>query len=64
MPKWNVFFGRFKALLAISARAFKYDLVTCAWLWSSADNTTPYRPMEGEPRFGHIDIGGFTKLLL
>jgi hypothetical protein len=42
-----------------TARSCKYDLVTCGWLWSSADNTTPYRPMAGEPRFGHIDIGGY-----
>ena len=42
-----------------TARSCNYDLVTCGWLWSSADNTKPYRPMAGEPRFANIDIGGF-----
>jgi hypothetical protein len=41
------------------ARASKWDLVYCGWLWNAADNTTPYRPMPGIPRFGLIDVGGF-----
>jgi len=42
-----------------SARTFNWDLVYCGWLWNCADNTSPYRPMSGEPRFGRIDVGGF-----
>lgn len=42
-----------------TARSCKYDLVTCGWLWGKADNSGPYRPMPGEPRFGQIGLGGF-----
>jgi hypothetical protein len=41
------------------ARAFHWDLVYCGWLWNCADNTSPYRPMPGVPRFGQIDVGGY-----
>lgn len=42
-----------------TARAQDLTLVYCDWLFNAADNTTPYRYMEAEPRFGRIDVGGF-----
>lgn len=42
-----------------TARAFNLDLVYCDWLFNAADNTTPYRHMQGAPVFGRIDVGGF-----